>query len=235
MIRELNARAWLPPVLLALAVSACGNDPAPSYTDPAPPLDELASEYLFLELSMGLHDPAHVDAYFGPEEIRTAAESAALELDEIRIRARELSAALRSAEGDAGRIAGLLARLTALDARIDLAQGKTPSFDEEAERLFGLRAPDHDAAHFDAILAEIEVLLPGDGDLSSRVNDFRSRFEIPPEKIPSNIGRFGNTSAATIGILTDELRREGKIQQGDLLCFLGIGAGLNWGVALMRL
>lgn len=63
----------------------------------------------------------------------------------------------------------------------------------------------------------------------------RDALKIPPEKIPSNIARFGNTSAATIGILTDELRREGRIREGDLLCFLGIGAGLNWGVALMRL
>ena len=63
----------------------------------------------------------------------------------------------------------------------------------------------------------------------------RDALKIPPEKIPSNIARFGNTSAATIGILTDELRREGRIREGDLLCFLGIGAGLNWGVVLMRL
>jgi 3-oxoacyl-[acyl-carrier-protein] synthase-3 len=63
----------------------------------------------------------------------------------------------------------------------------------------------------------------------------RDALKIPPEKIPSNIARFGNTSAATIGILTDELRREGRIREGDLLCFFGIGAGLNWGVALMRL
>jgi 3-oxoacyl-[acyl-carrier-protein] synthase-3 len=63
----------------------------------------------------------------------------------------------------------------------------------------------------------------------------RDALKIPPEKIPSNIARFGNTSAATIGILTDELRRDGRIREGDLLCFLGIGAGLNWGVALMRL
>jgi 3-oxoacyl-[acyl-carrier-protein] synthase-3 len=63
----------------------------------------------------------------------------------------------------------------------------------------------------------------------------RDALKIPPEKIPSNIARFGNTSAATIGILTDELRRDGRIREGNLLCFLGIGAGLNWGVALMRL
>jgi 3-oxoacyl-[acyl-carrier-protein] synthase-3 len=63
----------------------------------------------------------------------------------------------------------------------------------------------------------------------------RQALRIPPEKIPSNIARYGNTSAATIGILTDELRRDGAIGEGDLLCFLALGAGLNWGAALMRL
>jgi len=63
----------------------------------------------------------------------------------------------------------------------------------------------------------------------------RDALRIPPEKIPSNIERFGNTSAATIGILTDELRRDGKLRDGQLVCFLALGAGLNWGAALMRL
>ena len=63
----------------------------------------------------------------------------------------------------------------------------------------------------------------------------RDALKIPAEKYPSNIARYGNTSAATIGILTDELRREGRVREGDLICFLGIGAGLNWGVVLMRL
>jgi len=71
---------------------------------------------------------------------------------------------------------------------------------------------------------------------NDRINQaVRHALRIPPEKIPSNIARYGNTSAATIGILTDELRRDGAIREGDLLCFLALGAGLNWGAALMRL
>jgi len=82
--------------------------------------------------------------------------------------------------------------------------------------------------------ADIDCFIPHQAN--DRINRaVRDALKIPPEKIPSNIARFGNTSAATIGILTDELRREGRIREGDLLCFLGIGAGLNWGVALMRL
>jgi len=63
----------------------------------------------------------------------------------------------------------------------------------------------------------------------------RQSLKIEPEKMPSNIARYGNTSAATIGILTDELRRDGRICEGDLLCFLALGAGLHWGAALLRL
>ena len=58
---------------------------------------------------------------------------------------------------------------------------------------------------------------------------------VPPEKVPSNIARYGNTSSATIPILVDEMFRDGQLRRGQLLCFMALGAGLNWGAALMRL
>jgi 3-oxoacyl-[acyl-carrier-protein] synthase-3 len=71
---------------------------------------------------------------------------------------------------------------------------------------------------------------------NDRINHaVRQALKIPADKVPSNIARYGNTSAATIGILTDELRRDGHIGPGDLLCFFALGAGLNWGAALLRL
>ena len=102
------------PVLLLL-LAAC---------TPVPPdMDELAREYLYLELSMGLHDPAHVDAYFGPEEIRTAAEETALTLDQILAASQKLATKLAAVDtgGDQlfeMRVANLIARLQALDTRI---------------------------------------------------------------------------------------------------------------------
>lgn len=83
-------------------------------------------------------------------------------------------------------------------------------------------------------LDEIDCFIPHQAN--DRINRaVRDALRIPPEKLPSNIDRYGNTSAATIGILTDELRRSGRIRQGDLLCFFAVGAGLNWGAALLRL
>jgi len=63
----------------------------------------------------------------------------------------------------------------------------------------------------------------------------RERLGVPAEKVPSNIANYGNTSAATIPILVDEMRRDGRLQAGQLVCFLALGAGLHWGAAVMRL
>ncbi len=71
---------------------------------------------------------------------------------------------------------------------------------------------------------------------NDRINQaVRNALGVPTEKVPSNIERFGNTSGATIPILTDELRRSGTLKEGQLVCFFALGAGLHWGAALMRM
>jgi len=71
---------------------------------------------------------------------------------------------------------------------------------------------------------------------NDRINKaVRERLGLPAEKVPSNIVSYGNTSAATIPILVDEMRRDGRLQAGQLVCFLALGAGLHWGAAVMRL
>jgi len=63
----------------------------------------------------------------------------------------------------------------------------------------------------------------------------RERLGLPAEKVPSNIANYGNTSSATIPILVDEMRRDGRLRAGQLVCFLALGAGLHWGAAIMRI
>lgn len=71
---------------------------------------------------------------------------------------------------------------------------------------------------------------------NDRINDaVRRSLGIPSEKVPSNIARYGNTSAATIGILLDELRRDGSVREGQLVCMLALGSGLHWGAVLVRM
>jgi 3-oxoacyl-[acyl-carrier-protein] synthase III len=71
---------------------------------------------------------------------------------------------------------------------------------------------------------------------NDRINQaVRERLGLSAEKVPSNIANYGNTSAATIPILLDEMYRDGRLKSGQLVCFLALGAGLHWGAALVRL
>ena len=63
----------------------------------------------------------------------------------------------------------------------------------------------------------------------------RERLGLPPEKMAVNIDRYGNTSAASIGIALDEARRSGQLQSGDLVLLAAFGAGVTWGTMLLRL
>jgi 3-oxoacyl-[acyl-carrier-protein] synthase III len=60
------------------------------------------------------------------------------------------------------------------------------------------------------------------------------RLQIPPEKVISNVAKYGNTSAASIPIALNEAVRAGKIQSGHTIAISGFGAGLSWGAAIVQ-
>jgi 3-oxoacyl-[acyl-carrier-protein] synthase-3 len=68
-----------------------------------------------------------------------------------------------------------------------------------------------------------------------RINEaVQHRLGLPDEKVFNNIERYGNTTAGTIPIALHEARQAGRIKPGDLLCFVALGSGLNWGAVLYR-
>lgn len=60
------------------------------------------------------------------------------------------------------------------------------------------------------------------------------RLELPKERFPMNLSEMGNTSAASIPVLLDELFKKGRIRKGMLILISGFGAGLTWGSMLIR-
>lgn len=60
------------------------------------------------------------------------------------------------------------------------------------------------------------------------------RLGVSVEKFPMNLNLYGNTSAASIPILLDELNQQGKLEKGDRIILSGFGGGLTWGATLME-
>ena len=60
------------------------------------------------------------------------------------------------------------------------------------------------------------------------------KLKLPLEKFPSNVSHCGNTSAASIPILLDEVNKKGMLPKDSLILLSGFGAGLTWGAALLK-
>ncbi len=151
-------------------------------------LDRIAEDYVHLVLAMNEHDPGYVDAYIGSPELAEAAPGRYPTLDDVLTGAEGLLGELRDLEPSQDRLAALRATalenlLISLSARIGVISGADMPFDEETRLVFGVVAPDHDDAHYESILEELDSILPGEGDLSDRAITYRQQFVIPPDRL----------------------------------------------------
>lgn len=81
--------------------------------------------------------------------------------------------------------------------------------------------------------SDIALVIPHQANIRI-IQAVAKRLEVPGERVYCNIARFGNTSAASIGICLDEAVRAGKIKRGDLILLTSFGGGLTWGAVLIR-
>ena len=66
------------------------------------------------------------------------------------------------------------------------------------------------------------------------VSSVAKHMKEPLEKFPINIEMLGNTSSASIPLLLDECRKNGKLKAGDWILLSGFGGGLTYGASLLR-
>ena len=60
------------------------------------------------------------------------------------------------------------------------------------------------------------------------------RLGVSPERVSSVIGRYGNTSSASLPIALDDAVRSGKISPDDMVLLGSFGGGVTWATGLVR-
>ena len=66
------------------------------------------------------------------------------------------------------------------------------------------------------------------------VTQIAKKLQQPIEKFPMNIAEYGNTSAASVPLLLDELVQKGKIKRGQIVALSGFGGGLTVGTQIIK-
>jgi hypothetical protein len=175
----LSSLLWLGlPWLGLLAACASGRDA----TDPLGPASE---RYVRLVLAIGRHDPGYVDAYYGPPAWREEAAKG----DPVAVRAlldtaRALLAEVRGAPPSERRTF-LEAQLVAAEGFLRRLAGERFTLSEEARILYAVDPPVHTVEEFGATLERLDALVPGEGDLHTRIEALRSRFLVPADRLPA--------------------------------------------------
>ena len=66
------------------------------------------------------------------------------------------------------------------------------------------------------------------------IETISKRLKADISKFPTNVERLGNTSSASIPLLIDEIRKEGRLKEGMKIVMSGFGAGLTYSACLME-
>jgi 3-oxoacyl-[acyl-carrier-protein] synthase-3 len=80
---------------------------------------------------------------------------------------------------------------------------------------------------------DLDLLIPHQANLRI-IEAVAKRCKLPMDKVFVNVDRYGNTSAASIPIALDELRRNGDLKSGALVGLVTFGGGFTWAAALLR-
>lgn len=59
-------------------------------------------------------------------------------------------------------------------------------------------------------------------------------LKLRDDQVVLTVGKYGNTSAASIPMAINEIYEEGKLKNGELMLLDAFGGGLTWGSALIR-
>ncbi len=178
----------LPAALLLVLTTVVGCQPK----SPAARLQDQAERFVKLGTALGHTKAKEVDAYFGPKQLDQRDDAKAPVPADILVQARALQAEIGkdTDPADAARRTALSSQLQNFIALVDsMTSGKRLPFDAEAKQLYGVVVPPQNEAAAKDKMAQLDALLPGQGDIAFRVASFRNRYIIPADKRPAVFAR----------------------------------------------
>ena len=178
----------LPLALVASGCTSVSTQAPVAQTQAAMSLAGISDAYIRLTLEAGTHEAEYVDAYYGPAALQAEAKASPRPLADLIVEARTLTASIDAAlpsqfAADRRRALALRGMLVAADTRLQMLQGRKFAFDDEAKGQFATVPDLMPLAHYDAMLASLEKLVPGAGTLATRVDSFNERYTIPKDRL----------------------------------------------------
>jgi hypothetical protein len=178
----------------ALLIFSCSEKKEPySPNDLEIKMNKIAEDYVKLVLNIGQYDNNFVDAYYGPKEWRaniksglpldsTAFKSISEKTDKLLDNLESLGE-YKADELETLRFRYLYKQLLACKTKILMLNGTKLPFDEEAKALYDASSPAYSDEYFQSTIKQLDKILPGNGNVAVRLDDFKKKFIIPADKL----------------------------------------------------
>lgn len=156
-------------------------------------MNRAAEQYVKLILNIGMIDPDYVDAYYGPAEWKPApkpnASNDSIFIQRLYDDAGKLLDTLEALSSEQAnelqtlRYRFLYKQILAAKTKVFTLAGGKLSFDEEAKALYDAEPPTRASSYFQRIINEIDNMLPGNGNITERWQEYKKQFIIPHDKL----------------------------------------------------
>ncbi len=193
-LRSLFLNGLLLILLASILLSSCSGNSGSLNKELESKMNNISENYVKLVLKIGELDSDYVDAYYGPKDwqphdnLKTPEDSTALrnfcnaETDSL-LNALDALKNFKANEIETLRYRFLYKQLLAVKAKIFMIGGGTFSFDEESKALYDAVVPTYTKEHFQNIIDELSNILPGKGNVDTRLDEYRKSFIIPKAKL----------------------------------------------------
>lgn len=159
--------------------------------------DPISHDYIALAHGIDRQVPGFIDAYAGPADVRTrlaeAEPATALGLLE---QADALARQVAESDYPERRKAYLTVHVRAMLTVCRKLTGESLSYTDEVHGCFDIEPARTPEATFEAAIAELDELLPGDGNVPERMAAWRRQFEVSPD-----------SARELIDVIVPEIRR----------------------------
>lgn len=145
-------------------------------------LNSIAEQYVKLTLAIGQHSEYYVDAYYGPQSWQPQQKTS---LEQLQTQALTLVDSIEQCQqnGTSRRSEYLCHHIKAAACYIKILRQQPMSFKSECQGLYDVTPTAFELTHFDSVLKQLENALPGKDSLNTRLNEFRSQFIVPTDKL----------------------------------------------------
>src|SRR5688500_8773028 len=147
-----------------------------------PELNAFGRDYARLSFAIERHVPGLIDAYLGPEDARATLDPEQMAIPSALLTtARDLLARIPELDATEGRKGYLTKQVEAMLATARRVAGEELPYREEVRLLFDIEPVATPESVYDAAIADLDTLLPGDGPIAERMVAWRQSYTIPPE------------------------------------------------------